>query len=61
MNKVIKKVTASELPSVLLVITLAARGLTSAAAITVALAVLGKLAVFKLTGLILSLPSSYRG
>lgn len=62
MNEVIKKDTALELPgALLLVITLAARGLTGATAIATALAVLGELAVFKLTRLILSLPSSSRG
>jgi hypothetical protein len=68
MDKVIKKVTASGLPGVVLSITMAARGLTGAAAIAVALTLLGEIAgmldgitVFRLTGLILSLLNSSRG
>lgn len=59
MDEVIKKVAALGLPGVILVITMAATGLTGAAAITAALAILGGpagmfggIAVLGLTGLI---------
>ena len=59
MDEVVKKVAALGLPGVILVITMAATGLTGAAAITAALAflggpagILGGIAVLGLTGLI---------
>ncbi len=59
MDEVVKKVAALGLPGVILVITMAATGLTGAAAITAALAflggpagMLGGIAVLGLTGLI---------
>ena len=59
MDEVVKKIAALGLPGVILVVTMAATGLTGAAAITAALAflggpagMLGGIAVLGLTGLI---------